>query len=145
MFPPQLTRISRVCECAVCTTCASVCAATISLIHPLCLSVYLYLRWEPWHQGDRAGVHCHSGARVFLFWWELIFFLEKNEKKTCTSVSPDACIYNAEVLCMCNKHLMSHSCHIHSYVHTLTHTQHFHSSTVLCKQPRETRTLTEAM
>ncbi len=26
----------------VCTTCASVCAATISLIHPLCLSVCLY-------------------------------------------------------------------------------------------------------
>jgi hypothetical protein len=27
----------------VCTTCASVCAATISLIHPLCLSVCLYM------------------------------------------------------------------------------------------------------
>ncbi len=27
----------------VCTTCASVCAATISLIHPLCLSVCLYV------------------------------------------------------------------------------------------------------
>jgi hypothetical protein len=39
----------------------------------------------------------------------------------------------------------SNSCHIHSYVHILTHIQHFHSSTVLCKQPQETRTLTEAM
>jgi hypothetical protein len=27
----------------VCTTCVSVCAATISLIHPLCLSVCLYM------------------------------------------------------------------------------------------------------
>jgi hypothetical protein len=39
----------------------------------------------------------------------------------------------------------SNSCQIHSYVHTLTHIQHFHSSTVLCKQPQEIHTLTEAM
>jgi hypothetical protein len=39
----------------------------------------------------------------------------------------------------------SNSCHIHSYVHTLTHIQHFHSSAVLCQQPRETRTRTQAM
>ena len=51
---------------------------------------------------------------------------------TCTTVCPDACIYNAEVLSMCNGHLMlgqtaviythtSNSCHIHSYVLTLTY------------------------
>jgi hypothetical protein len=39
----------------------------------------------------------------------------------------------------------SKSCHIHSYVHTRTHIQQFHSSTVLWKQPRETHALTEAM
>jgi hypothetical protein len=39
----------------------------------------------------------------------------------------------------------SNTCHIHSYVHTLTHIQDFQSSTVLCKQPRETRILTKAM
>ncbi len=39
----------------------------------------------------------------------------------------------------------SNSWHMHSYVHTLTHIQHFHASTVLCKQPRETRTLTQAL
>jgi hypothetical protein len=39
----------------------------------------------------------------------------------------------------------SNSCHIHSYVHTLTHIQHLHSSTVLCKHPRETCTLTQAI
>jgi hypothetical protein len=42
MCPPQLTRISRVCLQA-CTTCVSLCAATISLIHPLCASVCLYM------------------------------------------------------------------------------------------------------
>ena len=39
----------------------------------------------------------------------------------------------------------SNTCHIHAYVHTRTHIQHFHSSTALCKKPRETHTLTEAM
>ena len=39
----------------------------------------------------------------------------------------------------------SNSCHIHSYVHTLTHIQHLHSSTALCKQPRGTCKLTQAM
>jgi hypothetical protein len=79
---------------------------------------------------------------------------------TCTSVCPDACIYNPEVLCMCNKHssdLRSNSCHIHS---TYTHSHTFsdftqvkslnvcecvYVRTVLCKQPREKRTLTQAM
>ncbi len=41
--------------------------------------------------------------------------------------------------------LTSNSCHIHSFVYTLTHIQNFHSSTVVRKHPRETRTLTEAM
>ena len=39
----------------------------------------------------------------------------------------------------------SNSCHIHSYVHTLTHIQHFHSSTALCTKPQETCKLTQAM
>ncbi len=65
---------------------------------------------------------------------------------TCTSVCPDACIYNVEVLSMCNKHVMlGQTAVIYTHTYTLTHIQHFHSSTVLCKQPQETRTLTEAM
>jgi hypothetical protein len=72
----------------VCTTCASVCAATISLIHPLCLSV------------------C-----------------------TCTSVvCPDACIYNAEVLSMCNKHLTLGQTAV-IYTHTYTHSHTFNTFT----------------
>jgi hypothetical protein len=61
----------------VCTTCASVCTATISLIHPLSLSVCLYMYVR-------------------------------------------ACIYNAEVLCMCNKHLMLGQTAV-IYTHTYTH------------------------
>jgi hypothetical protein len=47
---------------------------------------------------------------------------------TCTSVRPDACIYNAEVLSMCNKHLMLGQTAV-TYTHTYTHShiQHFHS------------------
>jgi hypothetical protein len=61
---------------------------------------------------------------------------------TCTGV----CM--PEVLSMCNKHLMlgqTAVIYTHTYTHSLTHIQHFHSSTALCKQPRETHTLTEAM
>jgi hypothetical protein len=73
----------------VCTTCASVCAATVatSLIHPLCLSLSV----------------C-----------------------TCTSVCPDACIYNPEVLSMCNKHFMLGQTTV-IYPHTYTH-NHTHST-----------------
>ncbi len=54
----------------------------------------------------------------------------------------DACIYNAEVLSMCNKHLMLGQTAV---IRISTYTQHFHSSTALSKHRRETRTLTEAM
>jgi hypothetical protein len=47
---------------------------------------------------------------------------------------------------MCNKHLMlGQTPVIYTHTYTLTHIQHFHSSTALCKKPRETHTLTEAM
>ena len=55
-------------------------------------------------------------------------------------ISTHACTCTCASMCPRSGH-----CHIHSYVHTLTHIQRIHSSTVLCKQPRETRTLTEAM
>jgi hypothetical protein len=65
---------------------------------------------------------------------------------TCTSVCPDACIHNAEVLCMCNKRLMlGQTPVIYTHTYTLSQIHNVHSSTVLCKQKRQTRTLTEAM
>ncbi len=106
MCPPHLNRISRKGVC-VYTTCVSVCAATISLIHPLCLSVCLYMY-----------------VRVY----------------SCLYIQSWGDIHVQKA-----SHVRSNSCHIHSYVHTLTHIQHFHSSTALCKQPRETQTLTAAM
>jgi hypothetical protein len=59
---------------------------------------------------------------------------------TCTSVCPDACIYNPEVLSVLHKHLMLGqpaviSTHTYTYSHYI---QHCHASTLLCKQPRET-------
>ncbi len=88
----------------VCTTCASVCAAIISLIHPLCLSVCLY-------------VHVLVSWCLYTQCWGAVHVQQASDDR-------------------------SNTCHIHSYVHTLTHIQHFHSSTVLCKQPRETCKLT---
>jgi hypothetical protein len=44
---------------------------------------------------------------------------------TCTSVCPDACVYNAEVLCMCNKYLMlgqTAVIYTHTYTHLYTYT-----------------------
>jgi hypothetical protein len=89
----------------VCTTCASVCAATTSLIRPLCLSVGLYM------------YVCVSWCFYIQSWGD---------------------IHVQQAF-----HVRSNSCHIPSYVHTLTHIQHWHSTTVLCKQSRETHTLTE--
>jgi hypothetical protein len=48
------------------------------------------LRWEPWHQGDRAPQPFHPGARAFFlfflyFFWEL-HFLRKKWKKTVFSL-----------------------------------------------------------
>ncbi len=91
----------------VCTTFASVCAATTSLIHPLCLSVGLYMY---------VGVH------------------------SCLYIQSWGDIHVQQAL-----DVRSNSCHVPSYVHTLSRIQHFHSSTALCKQPQETHTLTEAM
>jgi hypothetical protein len=70
MYPPQLNHISRKGVC-VYTTCASVCAATTSLIHPLCLSVclYMYVRvysclyiqsWGPIHVKQAFHVRSNS-------------------------------------------------------------------------------------
>ena len=73
----------------VCTTGASVCAATISLIHTV---------------------------SVCLFVW------------TCPSVRPDACMYNAEVLSMCNQLLMLGQRAV-IYTHTYTHAHTFNSFT----------------
>ncbi len=78
MCPPQLDRISRVCECALHVR-VCVLLPFRSSIHCVCLSV------------------C-----------------------TCASVCPDACIYNAEVLSMCNKHLMLGQTGV-IYTHTYTH------------------------
>jgi hypothetical protein len=47
---------------------------------------------------------------------------------TCTSVCPDACIYNTEVLCMCNKHLMLGQTAV-IYTHTYTHSHTFNTFT----------------
>ena len=41
---------------------------------------------------------------------------------------PDACIYNAEVLCMCNKHLMLGQTAV-IYTHTYTHSHTFNTFT----------------
>ena len=46
------------------------------------------LRWEPWyrHQGTAALGPCPSSFFYFIFlifWWELIFCPQKNEKKHC--------------------------------------------------------------
>ncbi len=60
---------------------------------------------------------------------------------------PEVCIYNAEMLSMCNKHLMLNPAPVmynHTYTHTHIHSTLSLSSTVLCKHPRETQTLTEA-
>jgi len=77
-------------------TCASVCAATISRIHPLCLSVCL-------------NMYVRVSWCLYIQCWGAIHVQQAFDVR-------------------------SNSCHIHSYVHTLTQTQHFHSSTVLCKQ-----------
>ncbi len=90
----------------LCTTCASGCAATISLIHTLCLSVCLYMY-------------------VRVSW--------------CLYIQCWGAIHVQQVF-----DVSSNSCHIHSYVHTLTHIQHFHSSTALCKKPRETHSSDES-
>ncbi len=47
---------------------------------------------------------------------------------TCTCVCPDACIYNAEVLSMCNKHLMLGQTPV-MYTHTYTHSHTFNTFT----------------
>jgi hypothetical protein len=91
----------------MCTTCASVCAATISLIHPLCLSVCLYMF-------------------VRVFW--------------CLYIQSWGPIHVQQA-----SDVRSNSCHIPSYIHTLTHIEHLQSSTALCTQPRETHTLTQAL
>ena len=46
------------------------------------------LRWEPWHQGDRAPQPCHPGARAFFlfflyFFCGNYFFWEKQMEKNC--------------------------------------------------------------
>jgi hypothetical protein len=43
------------------------------------------LRWEPWHQGDRAPQPCHPGARAFFYFIFLagITFLRKKMEKNC--------------------------------------------------------------
>ena len=47
---------------------------------------------------------------------------------TCTSMCPDACVYKAEVLCMCNKHLMLGQTPV-IYTHTDTHSHTFNTFT----------------
>jgi hypothetical protein len=100
------------------------------------------------HHSSTASQGCVSVS----FMCECVYccyFANPSTVSVCLSVHvrPDACIYNAEVLSMCNKHLMlgqTAVLYTHKYTHS-THIQHFHSSTVLCKQPRETLTHTEAM
>ncbi len=117
-LPVSMCRINTVHACAhrSSTTsqgCATVCymrkfvCCYYSLIHPLCLSVCLYM-------------YVRVSSCLYIQSWGAMHVQQAFDVR-------------------------SNSWQTHSYVHTLSHIQHFQASTVLCQQPRETRTLTQVL
>ena len=105
----------------------------------------------------KTGTHMHvhvSRCATVDYMCECVwcyYFTHPSTVSACLSVHVHPCVLMlvcTMLRCYPSKqafHFRSNSWHIHSYGHTLTHIQHFHSSTALCKQPRGTHALTEGL